>query len=551
MDQLDNLDKLPTVSEALKLPYDEYRKHADGVLDYREYCSDGFSEFVRKIHDWCLHLNCVERNGSCAPLASNTFSMVTNQNSLSTNTLFPNTTNENTLHVNSSVFDFMRLVGYNGSHCYDDYLCDHERMAFVNHCVLGYGCFFLCLSGVVSNLVLLPAYNLGRNRSGATVFLSAMAVLDLVYLILTLLQVVSRYMPDRFHEQMISYAQFSGRLIPIGLPIMQLCEFVVVWLVVALLANRLLYLKFGFQSKMLCSQLQAFKSVAVLVVFGLAYSGCKFFEYTSTHYEPVEVVRVILTPIGRSPMYRNLIYHWLKVPLQMFLPYLSVGVLISVVVTKMLNFHTSKWKAVASLCNDTVCACVCRTGLCGSACKEGGLQSNKQSTVPAIVTTKQPPFEQSSYAKEQHISITADTDPIEEELAYLFFQLPQVDETREHANVVTAVCIGLLLLIFKVPKFLLHVLSTEEYVTHDSVVFALIDQLLDTVFAACKPTVCILVGAHFRHVLRTPQCHPLELQRQQTSQKVVDHANITDVEMQHVDLMAEHRPENSMQPDVV
>lgn len=211
-------------------------------------------------------------------------------------------------------------------------------------------------------------------------------------------------------------------------------------------------------------------------------------------------------------------YHWLKVPLQMFLPYLSVGVLISVVVTKMLNLHKSKWKAVASLCNDTACACVCRTGVCGNDCQEGVANSTKwsRSQSPEIglekgvagKTTNEntPVHDKQPTAKPLSGQPCETLDPIEEELAYLYFELPQVDETREHANVITAVCIGLLLIIFKIPKFILHVLSTEDYVTYNPTTFALVDQFLDTIFAACKPTVCILVGAHFRRALIAPRC---------------------------------------------
>ncbi|VDP84607.1 unnamed protein product [Echinostoma caproni] len=214
---------------------------------------------------------------------------------------------------------------------------------------------------------------------------------------------------------------------------------------------------------------------------------------------------------------RNLMYDWLKVPIQMFLPYLSVGVLVSVVVTKMLNLHTSKWKAVASLCNDTACACVCRTGVCGNDCQEGvanppkwsggshsleiGPESETVGKLPADVDTVHETQPSAKLISEPAGEVL---DPIEEELAYLYFQLPQVDETREHANVITAVCIGLLLILFKVPKFFLHVLSTENYITYDPTIFALIDQFLDTIFAACKPTVCILVGAHFRQALLAP-----------------------------------------------
>ncbi|VEL21135.1 unnamed protein product, partial [Protopolystoma xenopodis] len=43
----------------------------------------------------------------------------------------------------------------------------------------------------------------------------------------------------------------------------------------------------------------------------------------------------------------------------MFLPYLGVSVFVCMVVTKMVDQQTSKWKAVASLCTDVACACVC------------------------------------------------------------------------------------------------------------------------------------------------------------------------------------------------
>ncbi|OON14677.1 hypothetical protein X801_09531 [Opisthorchis viverrini] len=512
MEYLARLDELPTVEEALKLPYDDYMKYAKGVLEYRDYCFDGFAEAITKVHEWCIHLNCSGVTRTCASLETTT-----------TVTTFVTTAMEG-LTPNASVFQLIESLRSNHSKCYDDYLCDHPGMSQANHYVLGFACFFLCLGGIVSNLVLLPAYNLGLNRSGATVYLTAMAVLDLLYLFLALVMVVSRYMTSDFQEQMVSYARFSARLVPVGLPLMQMCELVVVWLVVALLANRLMYLKFGCQAKLLCSQLQAFKSVAALIAFGVAYSGCKFLEYRLEEFNSTDVVRVVFTPVGGTSLYKNLMYHWLKVPLQMFLPYLIVGVLISVVVSKMLNLHTSKWKAVASLCNDTACACVCRTGVCGSECQEGAFKHIAPPTVQIVhasrnqsaaditpeVRIDQPsvhnPPSNTGGKLMKHVSTEA-LDPIEEELAYLFFELPHVDETREHANVVTAVCIGLLLLLFKLPKFLSHVLTTEDYIHYDPVVVTMVDHFLDTIFAACKPSVCILVGAHFRRVLLTPaQC---------------------------------------------
>lgn len=514
MDYLDKLNSLPTVSEALTFPYNEYTKHATGMLAFRDYCLDGSAAAIDKVQEWCVHLDCVNPGGACTPSPPFPTWAVTASNASAFTTTTPNVLHESYANT-TPIIQFIRSVGFNESNCYDNYLCDHEGLSSANHWVLGFGCLLLCLVGIASNLVLLPAYNLGLNRSGATLFLTSMAILDLVYLVLTLLVVVSHYLPSGFEGQMIYYTQFSARFVPIGVPVMHLCEFVVVWLVVALLANRLLFLKLGFQSKLLCSQLQAFKSIAALVVFGLAYCSCKFIEYTVVEYEKANVMRVVLTPVGKSSLYRNLMYSWLNVPLQMFLPYLSVGILVSVVVTKMLDFHHSKWKAVASLCNDTACACVCRTGVCGTECKEGGgIESpiEPRSPLPdsAKVLLDQPKASDYLIGSNSPGSKKASAefvDPIEEELAYLFFQLPRVDETREHANVITSVCIGLLLVMLKVPKFLLHVLSTENYIDYDPAVFTMIDQFLDTVFAACKPCVCILVGAHFRRVLLEPsQC---------------------------------------------
>lgn len=212
-----------------------------------------------------------------------------------------------------------------------------------------------------------------------------------------------------------------------------------------------------------------------------------------------------------APLYlSDLMDYLLKVPLEMFLPYVSAGILTAVIVANMLNLQVSKWKAVASLCNDTACGCVCRTGLCGTDCSAESseplqLQHRAAHTVQPSGTTRDDFL---SLEPRDTKKSSSERDPIEKQLVYLFFQLPQVDETRENANVITSVCIGLLVMLCKLPKFLLYVVHTENYVLHDPALFAMIDHMLDVLFAACKPMVCILVGAHFRRVLMSPtSCH--------------------------------------------
>ncbi|CAH8476065.1 unnamed protein product [Schistosoma turkestanicum] len=519
MDQLGRIDELPSVEDVFKYSYEVYRNYSLDVLKYKEFCQYGLAESIKKVHDWCIHLQCLSETDPCSPMNNTEFEKrsITPVTSSYHNISLP--VEESLPNSSISVFEYMQHIGNNITGCYDDYICDKPYNSYPNHCILGVVCFTLCLCGIISNIVLFPAYNFGLNRSGATVYLSAMAIFDCVFMGVSLLISVVHYLPSSFAEQMEMYGQFSGYLIPYGLPVTQICELLVVWLTIALLINRLLYLNLGPHSKSLCSQLESVKIVIVVFFLCVAYMGCKFFEYTYLEYPEKMVVRVLLTQLGKTEMFRDLMDNWLKVPLEMFLPYLACGLLITNIVLKMVNLHTSKWKAVASLCNETACACVCRTGVCGNECREGvkpddlskswSSDFNNQGKSGKVPTTKQPTPDkndtpQKSLTSTNHNDKFSNLDSIEQELAYLFFQLPQLDETRENANVITAVCIGLILLICKIPKFLLHVISTENYITYDSEVFRMIDHLLDTMFAACKPLICILVGAHYRQVLTIP-----------------------------------------------
>ncbi|TNN17835.1 FMRFamide receptor isoform X1 isoform 1 [Schistosoma japonicum] len=527
MDQLDRIDELPAVEDVYKHSYEVYQNYSLDVLKYKEFCQYGLAESIKKVQDWCIHLQCLSPLDPCVPMSDAEYKqkqikLITSLTSSYINISSP--VNQSIPNSSSiSIFEYMQQIGNNTTGCYDDYICDKPYNSYPNHCILGVVCFTLCLCGIISNLVIFPAYNFGLNRSGATIYLSAMALFDCIFMGLSLLINVVHYLPSSFVEQMEMYGQFSGYLIPYGLPVFHICELLVVWLTIALLVNRLLYLKWGPHSKSLCSQVESVKIVTAIFLLCIAYMGGKFFEYTYVEYPEKKVVRVLFTQLGKMEMFRDIMDNWLKVPLEMFLPYLACGLLITIIVLKMVNLHTSKWKAVASLCNDTACACVCRTGVCGKECREGVKSNelskscssnfnNQESSGKITTTTKQStPDKNVTYQKSfttANDNIT-NLDPIEQELTYLFFQLPQLDETRENANVITTVCIGLILLICKIPKFLLHIISTENYITYDPEVFRMINQLLDTMFAACKPMICILVGAHYRQALTTPsKCCP-------------------------------------------
>ncbi|CAH8494026.1 unnamed protein product [Heterobilharzia americana] len=388
MDQLDRIDELPSVHDVFKLNYEVYRNVSLDVLNYKEFCQYGLADSITKVQEWCIHLQCMSPFDPCAPISDVEFKrrqveLIDEVVPRSFNTNL--STNESMLNISSiSTYNYMQEIGNNITGCYDDYICDKQYNSYANHCILGVVCFTLCLCGIISNLILLPAYNFGLNRSGATVYLSAMVLFDCIYMIFTLLLFVVHYMPSSFIQQMEMYGQFSGYLIPFGLPILQICELLVVWLTIALLVNRLLYLNLGPHSKALCSQFESVKIITAIFLLCITYMGCKFFEYTYVEYSEKKVVRVLFTKLGKMEMFRDIMDNWLKVPLEMFLPYLACGLLITIIVLRMVNLHTSKWKAVASLCNDTACACVCRSGVCGNECREGVKSDNVSKTWSSI-----------------------------------------------------------------------------------------------------------------------------------------------------------------------
>lgn len=160
--------------------------------------------------------------------------------------------------------------------CYDDFNCDTPDLAWINHYLMGVLALFLCVVGVLANTLCVPSFNIHANRSSATFYMTGVAVCDTLFLILATLTHVMKNLPTDFAAQQKVYKSFSGYLIPSALPTLELVELMSFWIVIALLFDRFLYLRYGFHSKAICSRSLCAK--VMLTIFGLLalYTAPKF-----------------------------------------------------------------------------------------------------------------------------------------------------------------------------------------------------------------------------------------------------------------------------------
>ncbi|KAL3318716.1 hypothetical protein Ciccas_002615 [Cichlidogyrus casuarinus] len=312
---------------------------------------------------------------------------------------------------------------------------------------------------------------------------------------------VVNYMPTTYDEQMEIYGTFTSKLVPTCLPMLSFFELFVVWLVLALLMDRLLYMKLGFNSKTMMSRALPIKISAFLCIFLVIYTIPKYLKYQLRYYENLGLTRVILTEIGQNANYQNMISHWFKVPIEMFLPYLGVAVFNSMIIAMMVKVHISKWRAIFHFnffANQTSRAkkdCCCYSNTTKS-------DESRDSHEPSPSNTN----------AGHHLLLLQPTDPQNPPRQAIILEYDTVppftaihttsDEVRENANVLISVTIGFTLLIMKIPKFIIHILEMEQYVVYDVRSFEVTNYFIDVLFAAIKPVVCFVIGAHFRKALK-------------------------------------------------
>lgn len=209
----------------------------------------------------------------------------------------------------------------------------------------------------------------------------------------------------------------------------------------------------------------------------------------------------------------------LNVPVEMFLPYLGVGMLTSMAVSRMVDLGSSKWKTVTGLCSCSAYCC-CGNNFANCSPNAKAQQKHNRDVIeepdpeipgnPTSYTLDNPrlsTFEDKNLPK---VSIMGDHQvfycgiPFKKrsDLMPFYFLVPPPRQTlKETANVVITVCLGFLLLITKIPRLILLALELEKYVEMNPVYTEMAIECLNIIFIVLKPIIHLMFGVHFRHAL--------------------------------------------------
>lgn len=198
----------------------------------------------------------------------------------------------------------------------------------------------------------------------------------------------------------------------------------------------------------------------------------------------------------------------------MFIPYLAVGMLTILTVSKMVDLGSSKWKTITTLCSHSAyCCCGDDFANCYPIAK--AQQKCNEDTVEeadpepadfpghAFIPPRLSNFEE-SFAAPGGTQIFYCGIPFEKrsDLLPFYFLVPPPRQTlKEAANVVITVCLGFLLLVTKIPKLVLLALELEKYVELNPMLIQMTTECLDMIFIVLKPPIYLIFGVHFRHAL--------------------------------------------------
>ena len=207
-------------------------------------------------------------------------------------------------------------------------------------------------------------------------------------------------------------------------------------------------------------------------------------------------------------LFRSLVDYLLNIPVEMFLPYLAVGMLTSLVISKMVDLGSSKWKTVASLCSQSAYCC----GDDFANCCPSVLHKEKEDISQAVdrIDGISSPQHPSVVCEEVHPTEGSAAQvcycgiPFEKRsdlMPFYFLVPPPRQALKETANVVITVCLGFLLLITKIPKLILLALELEQYVELDPTIIRMVNECLNIAFIVLKPPIYLVLGVHFRHAL--------------------------------------------------
>ncbi|KAL3316598.1 hypothetical protein Ciccas_004756 [Cichlidogyrus casuarinus] len=195
------------------------------------------------------------------------------------------------------------------------------------HLLFGIFGFIVSLFGMLGNSLALPAFSFHGRLSGTEVYLLGMVITDIIFLILTMLLRLGPYISSEYGTQVKYYSRFSVHLIPWLGPFEDMARVASTWLVLGLLFDRFIYIRYGMAGKESYSRKRVSLILSFLMLCLGAYQLPRIFEFTlicnhevSDKHGPMTGMLVIRSWMGSQSTYLNLIYSHLRIPINYTMP---------------------------------------------------------------------------------------------------------------------------------------------------------------------------------------------------------------------------------------
>ncbi|CAL8137204.1 unnamed protein product [Orchesella dallaii] len=183
----------------------------------------------------------------------------------------------------------------------------------------------LVLIGMIGNGLTINILTRKVMRSSTNVYLTALAISDLLYLLFS-------FSMSWRHFQIFRTISFYWRYSPFGLWLTDACSSTSVWLTVSFTIERYIAICHPLKRRIYCTEKRAFFISISVCVACFALTATTPFEWipavNTEHLEKFNETSYFLesTEFGKSEMYR-LLYHWFTTIFFVVLPLITLGIL--------------------------------------------------------------------------------------------------------------------------------------------------------------------------------------------------------------------------------
>lgn len=242
----------------------------------------------------------------------------------------------------------------------------------LNYYILGVSAVLMFFVGIVTNILNLLILSRKSMKSTTNKYLSALAICDLFVLVFSQLSLSNSFINDYedtsesfIQSSLISQSTFLTnqsstefkaidtqffnltklyhkwtlniypRVYPYTYPLAIMFQFGTVWINLGMSTDRFIAIHFPLKSLKFCTVTNAKKLITIIFVFSFLYSIPRFFEY-QTKMEPLtinnitetyEFVHNDLTRMGKSNLYRKIVYVYMYIVLQSVVPLIILSVI--------------------------------------------------------------------------------------------------------------------------------------------------------------------------------------------------------------------------------